>query len=106
MTAMDKAGIGLAIGITVVAVAFTMAATAPNSVGQTGVQSFGWQKTITHPARDHLGKLMVPSDVSAVKSGAVSLIRKVIVILLEGLFSFDGPSVMGDDSNCQANLTT
>jgi hypothetical protein len=44
---------------------------------------------------------MVPSVVSAVKSGAWSLIRNVIVILLEGLDAFDGRGLRGTTATCQ-----
>ena len=45
---------------------------APSSVVQTGVKSFGWENRIPQLSPSHSWKLMVPSVVSAVKSGAVS----------------------------------
>ena len=44
---------------------------APSSVVQTGVKSLGWERT-PQLSPSHSWKLMVPSVVSAVKSGAVS----------------------------------
>ena len=45
---------------------------APSSVVQTGVKSLGWEKRIPQLSPSHSWKLIVPSVVSAVKSGAVS----------------------------------
>src|ERR1700734_1986115 len=45
---------------------------APSSVVQTGVKSLGWEKRTPQLSPSHSWKLMVPSVVSAVKSGAVS----------------------------------
>ena len=42
---------------------------------QTGVKSFGWENSSAQPSPIHSWKLIAPSVVSAVKSGAVSLIR-------------------------------
>src|SRR6202045_5084780 len=42
---------------------------APSSVVQTGVKSFGWENRIPQLSPSHSWKLMVPSVVSAVKSG-------------------------------------
>ena len=53
-------------------------ATAPSSVVHTGVKSLGWEKNRAHPSPIHSWKLILPSVVSAVKSGAVSLIRRAI----------------------------
>ena len=50
-------------------------ATAPSSVVQTGVKSFGWENSSAQPSPIHSWKVIAPSVVSAVKSGAVSLIR-------------------------------
>src|SRR5262245_61083288 len=47
-------------------------ATSPSSVVQTGVKSFGWEKSTPQPSPSHSWKLMVPIVVSAVKSGASS----------------------------------
>src|SRR5271165_5629534 len=51
---------------------------APSSVVQTGVKSFGWEKRIPQLSPNHSWKLIVPSVVSAVKSGAVSPRRTAI----------------------------
>ena len=56
---------------------------APSSVVQTGVKSFGWEKRTPQLSPSHSWKLMVPSVVSAVKSGAVSPSRTAIVFLLK-----------------------
>ena len=45
---------------------------APSSVVHTGVKSLGCEKRIPQLSPSHSWKLMVPSVVSAVKSGAVS----------------------------------
>ena len=47
-------------------------AKAPSSVVQTGVKSLGWENRIPQLSPSHSWKLIVPSVVSAVKSGAVS----------------------------------
>jgi hypothetical protein len=62
-------------------------------VVQTGVKSFGCENRIAHPSPSHSWKLIVPSVVAAVKSGALSLIRNVIVLLLEELDAFERASV-------------
>ena len=54
---------------------FCNAATAPSSVVHTGVKSLGWEKRIAQPSPIQSWKLIVPCVVSAVKSGAVSLMR-------------------------------
>src|SRR5580692_7214840 len=51
---------------------------APSSVVHTGVKSFGWENRIPQLSPSHSWKLMVPSVVSAVKSGAVSPRRTAI----------------------------
>src|SRR6516165_6400328 len=51
---------------------------APSSVVQTGVKSFGWEKRIPQLSPSHSWKLMLPSVVSAVKSGAVSPIARAM----------------------------
>ena len=56
---------------------------APSSVVQTGVKSLGWEKRMPQLSPSHSWKLMVPSVVSAVKSGAVSPSRTAIVLLLK-----------------------
>jgi hypothetical protein len=56
---------------------------APSSVVQTGVKSLGWEKRIPQLSPSQSWKLMVPSVVSAVKSGAVSPSRTAIVLLLK-----------------------
>src|ERR1700722_9174371 len=56
---------------------------APSSVVQTGVKSLGWEKRTPQLSPNHSWKLMVPSVVSAVKSGAVSPSRIAMVFLLE-----------------------
>ena len=47
-------------------------AKAPSSVVHTGVKSLGWENRIPHESPSHSWKLIVPSVVSAVKSGAIS----------------------------------
>src|SRR5437763_9959430 len=47
----------------------------PSSVVQTGVKSFGCENRIAQPSPIQVWKLIVPWVVSAVKSGAVSLMR-------------------------------
>ncbi len=66
---------------------FLRPATAPSSVVQTGVKSFGCENRIAHPSPIHSWKLMVPSVVSAVKSGASLLIRSVSAYPPPGVFS-------------------
>ena len=51
-------------------------ATSLSSVAQTGVKSLGCEKSMAQPSPIHSWKLTVPSLVSAVKSGASSLIRR------------------------------
>ncbi len=53
-------------------------ATAPSSVVHTGVKSLGCENRTAQPSPIHSWKWIVPCVVSAVKSGAVSLIRRVI----------------------------
>src|SRR3954447_25055081 len=48
----------------------------PSSVVQTGVKSFGCENRTAQPSPIHSWKSMVPCVVSAVKFGAVSLMRK------------------------------
>ena len=50
-------------------------ATAPSSVVHTGVKSLGWLNKTPQESPSHSWKLIVPSVVSAVKSGAVSPMR-------------------------------
>src|SRR5690606_39407363 len=57
-------------------------AIAPSSVVQTGVKFCGWLKRTAQPSPIHSWKLIVPCVVSAVKSGAVSLMRSPIWRLL------------------------
>src|SRR5271154_2982328 len=52
---------------------------APSSVVQTGVKSLGWENRIPHEPPSHSWKLIVPSVVSAVKSGAMSPKRTAMV---------------------------
>src|SRR5690606_39586587 len=52
----------------------------PSSVVQIGVKSFGWENNTAQPSPIHWWKFNVPSVVSAVKSGAVSLIRRLMGI--------------------------
>ena len=49
-------------------------ATVPSSVVQTGVKSFGCEKRMAQPSPIHSWKRIAPAVVSAVKSGATSLI--------------------------------
>ena len=56
----------------------------PSSVVQTGVKSFGCEKRIAHPPPIQSWKRIAPSVVSAVKSGATSLILSDMVVLLAG----------------------
>src|ERR1700688_426794 len=51
---------------------------APSSVVHTGVKSLGWENRIPHESPSHSWKLIVPSVVSAVKSGATSPSRTAI----------------------------
>ena len=53
-------------------------ATSLSSVAHTGVKSLGCEKSMAQPSPIHSWKLTVPSLVSAVKSGASSLIRSDI----------------------------
>ena len=62
-------------------------ATCPSSVAQTGVKSFGCEKSIAQPSPIHSWKLTVPSLVFAVKSGAVSLMRSAIISPLSSRIS-------------------
>src|ERR1044072_7838320 len=59
-------------------------ATYPSAVVQTGVKSLGWENRTAQLSPIHSWKLIGPSVVSAVKSGAVSPSRKDIFILLCG----------------------
>src|SRR3954469_17435051 len=52
----------------------------PSSVVHTGVKSFGCENRIAHPSPIHSWKWIVPCDVSAVKSGASSLMRNMAVV--------------------------
>ena len=63
-------------------------ATAPSSVVQTGVKSLGCENSTAQLSPIHSWKWMVPCVVSAVKSGATSLIRSDIVDLPLGFSSF------------------
>src|SRR4051794_2042727 len=54
----------------------------PSSVVQTGVKSFGCEKSTTHLSPIHSWKSMRPSVVSIWKFGAVSPIRRLIGFLL------------------------
>src|SRR5579864_57507 len=65
---------------------------APSSVVQTGVKSLGWENKIAQPSPIHSWKRIVPCVVSAVKSGAVSLMRGIadvagvnVAVLISGL---------------------
>ena len=61
-------------------------AMAPSSVVQTGVKSLGWEKRTAHLSPIHSWKWMGPWVVSAVKSGASSLMRSsdIAMVLLRG----------------------
>src|SRR5262245_11164807 len=50
----------------------------PSSVVHTGVKSFGWENKMPHELPSHSWNWMGPSVVSALKSGAVSPIRRVM----------------------------
>src|SRR6478609_10617363 len=73
-------------GSTDTAIAFTLrlsnsalsADVRPSSVVQTGVKSAGWLKNTAQAPFFHSWKLIVPSVVSAVKSGATSPSRMLI----------------------------
>src|ERR1700724_3656503 len=52
----------------------------PSSVVHTGVKSFGCENRIAQPSPIHSWKLIVPCVVSAVKSGATSLIRGTVFV--------------------------
>src|ERR1700758_3265280 len=60
---------------------FSRAATAPSSVVQTGVKSLGWEKRTAQLSPIHSWKRMGPWVVSAVKSGATSLMRSDMSVL-------------------------
>src|SRR5580658_8945423 len=69
---------------------------APSSVVQTGVKSLGWEKRIPQLSPSHSWKLIVPSVVSAVKSGAVSPSRTAICSSWgRGRFSVRGVTLAG-----------
>src|SRR6266508_2750047 len=57
----------------------------PSSVVQTGVKSLGWEKSTPQELPSHSWNRIFPCVVSASKSGAVSPILRVIVILLINL---------------------
>src|SRR4051812_36491990 len=67
------------------------AATAPSSVVQTGVKSLGWEKSTAQLSPIHSWKWMVPCVVSAVKSGARSLMRSDISFPRFGFSVYAGP---------------
>src|SRR3954447_13051905 len=48
----------------------------PSSVVHTGVKFLGWLNSTAQPSPIHSWKLIVPCVVSAVKSGAISLMRR------------------------------
>ena len=54
----------------------------PSSVVHTGVKSFGCEKSTAHESPIQSWKLISPSVVWALKSGAVSLMVKLICCLL------------------------
>src|SRR5215467_9379356 len=54
----------------------------PSSVVQTGVKSLGCENSTAHESPIHSWKLIGPSVVSAWKSGALSPMASVIVVLL------------------------
>ena len=58
----------------------------PSSVVQTGVKFFGCENSTAQPSPIHSWKLTVPCVVSAVKSGAVSLMRRLMAFLPEAWF--------------------
>ena len=61
---------------------FSSAPTAPSSVVQTGVKSFGCENSTAQLSPIHSWKWIVPCVVSAVKSGATSLMRSDISFIL------------------------
>ena len=71
-------------------------ATVPSSVVHTGVKSFGCEKRIAQPSPIHSWKLIGPSVVSAVKSGAILLILSDIPV----------PSVLGRQSVAASGAPT
>ena len=54
----------------------------PSSVVQTGVKSFGCENRMAQPSPIHSWKWIVPWVVSAVKSGATSLMRSDMIYFL------------------------
>ncbi len=50
----------------------------PSAVVQTGVKSFGWLNSTAQPSPIQSWKRIRPSVVSASKSGAVSLMRRLM----------------------------
>src|ERR1700743_553001 len=70
-------------------------ATAPSSVVQTGVKSLGCENSTAQPSPIHSWKWMGPCVVSAVKSGAVSLIRRDICVVPAFSFVLDFGSGLG-----------
>src|SRR5579875_2297909 len=63
-------------------------ATAPSSVVHTGVKSLGWENRMPQLSPSHSWNLMVPSVVSAVKSGASSPSCNAMRNLLWSLSSY------------------
>src|ERR1700728_1235796 len=84
-------------------------AKAPSSVVQTGVKSFGWENSTPHELPSHSWKLIVPSVVSAVKSGAMSPRRTAMsppaVVLWSGADRLPlrrlWPDCSGPTTNCR-----
>ena len=75
-----------------------MPAIAPSSVVQTGVKFFGCEKRTAHPSPIQSWKWMVPFVVSAVKSGAVSLMRRLMVVSFYPVgLSIRAHAVAGED---------
>ena len=86
------------IGSTETAIALTLRlsnssfrlAVRPSSVVQTGVKSAGWLKSTAHVPSFHWWKSIVPSVVSALKSGASSPSRSAMVSSLLILVDLSG----------------
>src|ERR1700683_534204 len=79
----------------------------PSSVVQTGVKSLGCENKMAQPLPIHSWKLMVPCEVSAVKLGASSFIRKRQVLLGCGALythRFDGSNLAAKGSAAGAAM--
>src|SRR5687768_3498488 len=78
----------------------------PSFVVQTGVKSFGCETRIAHGSPIQSLKLIVPSVVSAVKSGAGSLIVSAIYRLLRGDAPLQRERSLALESRCKQDVET